>query len=258
MRTMHEPVTELDLVAYVDDQLDPWRRVAVERHLATDPEAAARVMADLQARDELRLAFAEPLPHEAPETRAAARRLARGLGLDRMLVQLAPMAAVLVLGGMIGAGVAGLGPLRVPQVVASEPPPEFIQAALEAHEAGRLRLSMQSQPAMPRLDAAEIRAKTGILLPGLPGEWQVRDVQIFPSPQGPSVEMALETPELGRLSLFAVRPGSFRVALPDEMQASGLEVAWFQIGEVAHVLVAEAAQPDALREAAEGLSRTLY
>ncbi|WP_235837015.1 zf-HC2 domain-containing protein, partial [Cereibacter johrii] len=67
MRTMHEPVTELDLVAYVDDQLDPWRRVAVERHLATDPEAAARVMADLQARDELRLAFAEPLPHEADQ-----------------------------------------------------------------------------------------------------------------------------------------------------------------------------------------------
>ncbi|ULB11998.1 zf-HC2 domain-containing protein [Cereibacter azotoformans] len=258
MQTMPDPVTELDLVAYVDDQLDPWRRVAVEAHLAADPSAAARVMADLRARDELRLAFADPLPHEAPETRAAARKLARGLGLDRLLVRLAPMAAVLVLGGLIGAGAAGLGPLRVSHVVASEPPPAFIQTALEAHEAGRLRLSMLSQPAATRLDAAEIRAKTGILLPGLPADWQVQDVQIFPSPQGPSVEMALETPGLGRLSLFAVRPGSFRVALPDATQAGGRDVAWFQIGEVAHVLVAEAAPPDALREAADGLSRTLY
>ena len=258
MRTMHDPVTEFDLVAYVDDQLDPWRRVAVERHLAAHPEAAARVMADLQGRDELRLAFGETLPPEAPATRAAARRLARGLGRDRLLARLAPMAAVLVIGGMIGAGAAGLGPLRVPQVVASEAPPVFVQAALEAHEAGHLRLSMASQPAAPSFDAAEIRAATGIRLPALPPDWTVRDVQIFPSAQGPSVEMALETPELGRMSLFAVRPGTFRVALPHETDQRGLHVAWFQIGEVAHVLVAEAAPPKALRAAAEGLSRTLY
>ena len=59
---MSDPITEADLLAYVDDQLDPARRIEVEEHLAHDPEAAARVMADLKDRDTLRLIHAAPLP----------------------------------------------------------------------------------------------------------------------------------------------------------------------------------------------------
>lgn len=40
-------VTEADLLAYVDDQLPPHRRPAVEAHLARHPEIAARIAADL-------------------------------------------------------------------------------------------------------------------------------------------------------------------------------------------------------------------
>ena len=46
---MFDPITEDDLHAYVDDQLDATRRIEVEEHLAHNPEAAARVMADLSA-----------------------------------------------------------------------------------------------------------------------------------------------------------------------------------------------------------------
>jgi anti-sigma factor RsiW len=59
---MSDPITEADLLAYVDDQLDVARRIEVEEHLARNPEAAARVMADLKDRDALRLAFAAELP----------------------------------------------------------------------------------------------------------------------------------------------------------------------------------------------------
>jgi anti-sigma factor RsiW len=59
---MSDPITEGDLLAYVDDQLDPARRIDVEEHLARDPESAAQVMADLKARDTLRLIHAAPCP----------------------------------------------------------------------------------------------------------------------------------------------------------------------------------------------------
>ena len=60
------PSPKADLLAYVDDQLDPARRIEVEEHLAHDPEAAARVMADLKDRDTLRLLHAAP---SAPSVR---------------------------------------------------------------------------------------------------------------------------------------------------------------------------------------------
>jgi len=57
--TKPEPISELDLMAYVDDQLDPERRIAVEDHLSRHPALAAQVMDDLRRRDELRLALTE-------------------------------------------------------------------------------------------------------------------------------------------------------------------------------------------------------
>ena len=54
-----DPISELDLMAYVDDQLDPERRIAVEDHLSRRPVLAAQIMDDLRRRDELRLALTE-------------------------------------------------------------------------------------------------------------------------------------------------------------------------------------------------------
>ncbi|RUU56499.1 anti-sigma factor, partial [Mesorhizobium sp. M7A.T.Ca.TU.009.01.1.1] len=47
-----DPVTDIDLDAYVDDQVDVTRRIEVEAFLSARPEAAARVMSDLRTRDE--------------------------------------------------------------------------------------------------------------------------------------------------------------------------------------------------------------
>ncbi len=48
---MIDPITDSDLIAFVDGQLDPMRRLEVEAHLAAHPDAAARVMADFHDRD---------------------------------------------------------------------------------------------------------------------------------------------------------------------------------------------------------------
>ena len=55
-----DPISDADLNAYVDDQLDMRRRIEVEDHLAHHPHVAAQVMADLRSCDELRLAFPKP------------------------------------------------------------------------------------------------------------------------------------------------------------------------------------------------------
>lgn len=252
-----DPVIEADLDAYVDDQLDVGRRIEVEAFLAARPEAAARVMADLRTRDELRVALAGAREMPRPATGEAARRLERGLARDRILrtFQRAAAVAAFVAAGWLANEIAG--PMSVTKVVASTPPPVYVEDAIRAHGTSVLRASMNSQPEVRDYDPVEIRSATAIVMPNLPGDWDVRDVQIYPSRFGPSVEMAVGTEEFGLVSLFAVRPGTFDVVRPTLAPAGEAWAAYFQIGEVAYALVA-AGDPRKLERAAERLSDTLY
>lgn len=69
---MSDPITEIDLLAYVDDQLDPARRIEVEDYLAGHPEAAMQVMIDLKHRDSL-----HPVGAAAPARMGGPARAAR-------------------------------------------------------------------------------------------------------------------------------------------------------------------------------------
>lgn len=64
--TTGDPIGEDDLLAYVDDRLDPARRAVVAAYLGRNPQAAARVAADQAVSAALRAALdpvaAEPLP----------------------------------------------------------------------------------------------------------------------------------------------------------------------------------------------------
>ena len=215
MKILPDPVTDADLNGYVDDQIDVARRIEVEAYLAERPETAARVMAD----------FAHP------------RRAAAGARGSRQRIQAihpltprgdwsaaSPSAASLAicsawqrsrcLSRPVGLPMRRSGPFSISEVVASTPPPAYVEDAMRAHGTSVLRASMASQPEVSAFDAEEIRSATAIVMPTLPADWAVRDVQIYPSRFGPSVEMAIETDELGLLSLFAVRPGTFDVITP--------------------------------------------
>ena len=231
-------VTDADLDAYVDDQLDASRRIEVEAYLSNNPDAAARVMSDLRTRDELRLALAGFRGAPSAATREAARRLERGLARGRLAH-------------------AGFGPMLVSEVVASTPPPDFVQDALMAHRTEIVRATMASQPEVPDYDSGDIRAATAIVMPTLPTDWRVTDVQLFPSTFGPSVEMAVETEDFGVVSLFAVRPGTFDVVQPTAIGAHDATAAYFQIGDVAYVLVTKA-DARGLDRSASRLAETLY
>jgi anti-sigma factor RsiW len=257
MTTLRDPVTDTDLDAYVDEQLDVARRIEVEAYLSANPETAARIMADLRTRDELRLALAGSPSIARPATTEAARRLERGLARGRVIGFLQRAAAVAI---FVGAGwIANemVGPMSVTEVVASTQPPAYVEAAMRAHSTSIVRASMASQPEVPDYDADEIRAATAIIMPTLPNDWIVKDVQIYPSQFGPSVEMAVETEDFGLVSLFAVRPGTFDVVKPTISPSGNISSAYFQIGDVAYALVGQGNVRD-LDRAAERLADTLY
>ena len=253
-----DPILEADLVAFVDDQLASGRRVAVAAHLAAHPDEAARVMADLGDREALRLALSDTPFVGRAATAQAARRLEgrlRRRPIMRRVRQMAALASLVAIGWFAH---AEIGPLGIRESVASAPAPAFVAEAVAAHRTAELRAGMSSQPEATRFDAAEILAATAIAMPALPDDWRVRDVQIFPSPQGPSVEMAVETEDFGALSLFAVRPGRFDVIAADVTAAGGTTAAYWQIGDVAYALVADRAERRDLERAAETLAGTLY
>jgi anti-sigma factor RsiW len=152
---------------------------------------------------------------------------------------------------------AGFGPLTVSKVVAATPPPAYVSDAIMAHKTSSVRAGMASQPQTRSYDPAEIRASTGIVIPTMPDKWSVRDVQLFPSNFGPSVEMEVRSDNLGPVSLFAVRPGTFDVVKPKAVRVNDTSAAYFQIGDVAYALVSDAATAD-LENAAISLAKTLY
>ncbi|WP_347140282.1 anti-sigma factor [Paracoccus sp. SSK6] len=249
-------ITDLDLDAYVDGQLADAQKSEVEAHLSRHPEAASRVMRDLSLYRDLRRALAPP-PMPRPLL-GAARRLVLARRRDarlRRMLRVVPGALLVGLGWLAH---AGLGPLSVKEGLASAPTPPLVTAALSAHEVSLLRAAMSSQPGITELDPDELRAATGIRLPGFDPAWRVRDAQVFPSPQGPGVEILFDAPDLGQVSHFAVRTGSFDVTLPRLIETPGQGIAWFQIGETAHVLIAGADRADRLLDASQALSDTLY
>ncbi|WP_353861076.1 hypothetical protein [Azospirillum formosense] len=62
---MNEPISDIDLNAYVDGELDAQRRIEVEAYLEANPEEAARVMHDMRVRDEIGLFMAGPAVEKA-------------------------------------------------------------------------------------------------------------------------------------------------------------------------------------------------
>ncbi|PYE29204.1 anti-sigma factor RsiW [Rhizobium sp. PP-CC-3A-592] len=260
--TMADPILDSDLDAYVDNQLTPQRRLQVEAHLARNPESAARVMGDLHLRGELRLSLQATVdPGGTRQTRDAARRLESGLRFPRIGQQLQKVAAV---GLLVGAGwvaSTSFGPFQVTEVVASEPPPAHVEEAVRAHRTAEIRETMTSQPEVQTYDREDIRAATAIIMPALPESWTVVDVQVFPSRFGPSVELAIRTPDKEQMSLFAVRPGAFSVRPVKTYAIDGIEAADWQIGDVAYALVAAPGGTTGeakLAQTAERLSKTLY
>lgn len=235
---MIDPITENDLAAYVDGELNSIRRLDVEAHLAHHPEDAARLMADMRDRDALREIFAHA-PGPGPERlRTSARRLDRSMAWQRVGARMRRAAAIVVLVGAGWLAHTDIGTFGVPDTYASTIDPSLLEEAQQARQAVLIRAKTLSQRPVSTYDRADLEAATGLSLPELPDGWSVRDVQVFPARQGLGVEVAISAGTLGDLSLFATRKAESKNGSDALTRSTDGATAYWRAGQTAYALSA--------------------
>lgn len=219
-------VSEFELMAYVDRQLDATQRLEVEDYLAGHPELAAQIMADLRTRDALRMASCTPQPGPSSQTAEALRRLDSALARQRSL-RLMRWPAFAALAG-VGWMAFGLSATATPSI---------IDDAVMAHRTALLRAGMHSQLETAEVDSEEIGRVAHVRLPAIPDGWRITDVQLFPSDDGPGVQVALDLPgHGGAMSLFAVESSDEVPTKPTFADRGTERVAYWRRGQTAFAL----------------------
>lgn len=204
------PISDDDLHAYVDGQLDSSRRAEVETWLADNPEAAARVAFYARANEDLHRTFDHVLAEPIPAAMMAPRRPS----LDWRTAGIAASFLIVgLVGGWFGRD-ALVGPRIVERVVTVSPPIP-VQAALahaayapevrhpvevgadeEAHLVRWLSNRMGHEVKAPRLEKAGYRLMGGRLLPG--GENGVACQFMYESTAGARVTLYIRSAAAGQ------------------------------------------------------------
>ncbi len=235
---MSEAVSESDLNAYVDDQLDIMRRLEVEDYLAHNPQLASRVIADLRVRDALKLVLHAPMRAPEAPTIEAATKLKNRMVWRFLIDKLRKVAAIVLFIGIGWLAHEGAGVLHLGTGDTAGEAPVFVADAIIAHRTEQMRRKMETQSHPLTYDPAEIAARMNIEIPKLPSDWAVKDVQIFPSREGDSVEASIVAASLGRVSMFAAHVDSDQLK-PPAVASNGAETTvYWQSGHEAVALTA--------------------
>ncbi|MEK0083798.1 anti-sigma factor family protein [Benzoatithermus flavus] len=242
---MADRITDAEIQAYIDGQLDMAGRIAVERYLEAHPDAAAAIMEGLRLRDELRLFLADDAWPAPPPTVALARQLARrlswrafGLRLRRGLA-----AAALLAAGWFAHAELGL---VVDQVAAAHAPPSYAEEAAQAYEAARLELAAGTVPNRVLLPLTAERTGGVVPMPALPDGLAFLGSDLVRGDGGTGL-LALYDAGRGRLvTLFAIEADSFAVAGPQVVTAHGDLTVFWQLGHFAYALNGGLPEPELL------------
>ncbi len=192
-------VSEQDLHAYVDGQLDPVRNAEIEAHLAANPQALARVDAYRKQNQMLHALFDPTLEEPLP---AALQRRQRPRS-NPQWQRVAAMAGTLALGLVLGYGLRGvtaptIGPMAlskqaafahvafVPEVLH----PVEVSAQQEAHLVNWLSKRLGGDVRAPHLSGAGFELMGGRLLP---------------SDAGPAAQFMYQDNRGQRLTLYVKR-----------------------------------------------------
>lgn len=235
-------VTDSELQAFVDGQLDSQGRIEVLDHLLRDRDACARTLQDLRAVELMRTLAGRRVAASETVT-ALARRLEQRAKLPERRWRFALAAGVVGLSLTLGLGAP----------IANARPPEYLQEALESHQAATVRQHMASHSERTAFDPGDIRTATRIQVPTLPAGWRITDVQVVPSDFGPAVQLSMETDAGQPLSLFATYG---RAGAPDRPRAVRIDraelVSWQNAGNT-YVLIGGGGR-EALLRAADDLA----
>ena len=246
-------VTEIELQAFVDDELSNADRVHVLDHLLQDPQACTQVLLDLRSRDLLRAL------RDENDERPSVRILTAAERLQRHVRQRGERRPVLFSAKVIAATGASAVALML---IAFSPHegthanaaiPNYLAEAVVSQRTALLRQAMPSQPEAPLLDPSDIRAATQISVPKLPRNWRIVDVQLFPSDYGPSLQVSIRNAQDEPLSLFATFAPTGAPARPTTTQVRNENlIAWAREGNT-YVLTGNTAR-DQLMSAAQDLA----
>ncbi len=241
------PVTETELHAYIDGQLDATRHAAVEAYLAANPAEAERVHAYTRQNEQLHALFDSTLDEPVPET--LRMRPAR-----RAPMRYAALLAAAIMGGVLGWTLRGEEPLTLstslPQqaalahvVYAPEVlHPVEVGAREEAHLVSWLSKRLGAPVQAPPLSDAGYELVGGRLLPG---------------EAGPAAQFMYQDARGNRLTLYVRsaadgnRETAFRYAQEDKVG-----VFYWVDGSFGYALSGEIERPQLLR-VAESVYRAL-
>lgn len=244
-----DPVTDFEIEAYIDGELDTERRMAVEDHLSRHADVAARVMADLKVRSALRLVLQqrEHLPDMLTDRAETLRqRLARRRWRLSALMGLSTM-------GMAATGAALM--LAWPSLHGDVP--AYVGDAVMSHRVGLLRAAMTSQVETPHFDAREMQKSTRIRMPVPLRGWRVTDVQLFPSDAGPALQFMIHTSAGEVMSMFATPTTSRATTRPVAVQRGDTAAAYWNRDGVAYALIGSL-PPTELDRAADDIADNAY
>lgn len=244
----NDAISAIELMAYVDGELDDERAVQVEGYLASHPEEAARIMNDLRDRHALRQLASWRPPLQSPGIRNAAYRLDKAFRRRRLLKSLTMAIPALVLALL---GIPYMSTLIMPSDAAVAAP-AYIDEAIMSHRTTQLRASMLSQPEVAHFDPVDVARATRIRVPRLPDGWRILDAQIFPSDQGPSLQLSIRTEDEQTLSIFAVHATTTAPVKPHAMRLGEESVVYWRTGAVSYALTGSLA-PEELDRIAEDL-----
>ncbi|BBC71167.1 conserved hypothetical protein [Altererythrobacter sp. B11] len=223
-------------IVLLDDAARPGERIVARRWRKAWPEIrferlAGSTKGTLIGR-KLRSGQVIPMPHRArAERRPSHWRRA------------AAMAALLVSGWLAHDVVGDVAP---PAHAAS-----FFDEAAASYDASQARQRMVSQLESTSLDRAEIARATGLRLPDLPRDWELKDVQVFPSDLGISVALMIVTESGDEVSLFATRAETPAEKLPLLERRERRSMAYWEEGSMAYALTGELASERVLALASE-------
>jgi len=232
-------ISEFELQAYVDGQLDPVGRLEVADFLVRNPAIAARVLADLRTREAMRALALADGAEISDEIARSAQRLSSVLARGRRSRRLGRLTTAAVF--IVGLSMAGAAYWHNLQFVAPAKAavPEFMEEALMSHQTAVIRSRMRSQIEIPSFDPADVKDATRIAIPQMPRGWRILDVQLFPSDYGPSLQMIFDAGRKRQVSLFAVRARINASAKPAIANVRGNDLAYWTRGGTVYVLTGE-------------------
>lgn len=256
MKPEAESQIDLDIAAYVNGQLDGERRFVVAEYLSAHPDRAAEVMEGLRLTEGLRLAIGSIETTAPPALALVAAKLTQGLQGRNRLRRWLPFAAAIAMFGF-GWGAQSVVSMSGSGHQASDAAALF-EAALDAQDAVKLRMSVANDlGALPR-NAKEISDRLGITLPDLPKGWTIRAAQVVATPERPGVALIIDTADLGEIMLFSVLRNVDGPDNPaDTATRNGRTLAFFERGRTAYVLVDSSGSQLDLRRDAEELRHRL-